>query len=86
MITFEDHPARIIKDGQPVPAVPSQRMIRVNGEHAGYCGTQPGKPVSRIRSYSSAVIEKVSAAVEEAYGKPSSVSMPPDLGELEGWH
>lgn len=85
MITFEDHPAREVIDGQRVPAVPSQRMIRVNGDHAGYCGIEPGKPVSMIRRYSIEVMQQVVAAVQEAYGEPSSISMPPDLGRLEGW-
>ena len=85
MITFEDHPAREVIDGQRVPAVPSQRMIRVNGDHAGYCGIEPGKPVSMIRRYSIEVMQQVVAAVLEAYGDPSSISMPPDLGRLEGW-
>tara|TARA_R110000824_G_scaffold144020_1_gene311833 strand:+ start:435 stop:620 length:186 start_codon:yes stop_codon:yes gene_type:complete len=60
-------------------------MIRVNGDHAGYCGIEPGKPVSMIRRYSIEVMQQVVAAVQEAYGEPSSISMPPDLGRLEGW-
>lgn len=84
-ITFDDHPARHRIEGCLVPAVPDQRMIRINGAHAGYCGIEPGRPVSMIRHYPPAVVEKVRRAVREAYGQPSSVTQPPDMGELEGW-
>ena len=85
LITFEDHPAREVINGQRVPAVPDQRMIRVNGDHAGYCGIEPGRPVSMVRRYPVDVMQKVVAAVQEAYGEPSRITMPPDLGSLEGW-
>tara|TARA_B100000686_G_C16654705_1_gene897464 strand:- start:58 stop:324 length:267 start_codon:yes stop_codon:yes gene_type:complete len=85
VVTFEDHPAREIVEGQAVPAVPDQRMIRVNGDHAGYCGIVAGAPVSMIRRYPADVMQEVVAAVAEAYGKPSVISMPPDLGAFEGW-
>lgn len=85
MITFEDHPAREVVNGEKVPAVPDQRMIRINGMHAGYCGIVPGRPVCMVRRYSAEIMQKVVEAVTAAYGTPSKVSMPPNLEEMEIW-
>lgn len=84
-ITFEDHPARVRVDGEQVPAVPSQRMIRIDGAHAGYCGIEAGHPVSMIRHYEKNIIIEVARAVSEAYGPPSAITQPPDYGGDNPW-
>ena len=85
MITFDDHPAREVVNGEQVPAVPDQRMIRVNGIHAGYCGIEPGRPVCMVRRYRAEIMQKVIEAVSAVYGKPGKVSMPPNLEDREIW-
>ncbi len=85
VITFEDHPARMRVDGEQVPAVPSQRVIRIDGAHAGYCGIEPGRPVSMIRHYGQNIINEVEQAVTEAFGEPSAITQPPDYGGHNPW-
>ncbi len=82
-ITFDDHPARVCVDGEMVPAVPDQRMIRLDGLHAGYCGTTAGRPVSMIRHYGEGIILRVRDEVTTRYGRPSSITQPPSPEEYQ---
>ena len=78
-ITFEDHPARQRNSaGDLVPAVPNQRMLRIDGQQAGYCGTEAGRPVTMTRHFNEAILDEVRKIVAARYGEPSSVAAPPD--------
>jgi len=78
-ISFHDHPARHRDSaGELVPAVPDQRMIRIDGQHSGYCGIKAGRPVTMTRFYNKEQLERVREVVAYTYGEPSSVSAPPD--------
>jgi hypothetical protein len=83
-ITIDDHPARQIIHGESVPLIDDVKLIRINGIGAGYCGVEPGRPVTMVRPYPKSVMEEVRVAVE-AYtgGSASSLNQPPDLSSLE---
>lgn len=57
-ITLDEHPAREYVHGVPVPMFPDQKMIRINGVHAGYLSLVSGG-VSMCRRYPRQVLDEV---------------------------
>lgn len=82
-IELEPHPAREYVHGVPVIIIKDQQQIMVNGARAGYCGTEPGKPISFIRRYHDDFKKMVVDFVTEKLGSVGSVNEPPPPPEPE---
>ncbi len=74
-ISFEPHPNENIEDVQ---------RVLIDGTLAGYCGTEAGRPVCFIRTFSADVVELVKQAVADNAGEVSSVNQPPENEDIEG--
>lgn len=89
-ITLDEHPAREDVHGTLVPMFPEQKMIRINGIHAGYLSLVSGG-VSMCRRYPQVVLAEVTrfaAAQLKELGKEHlvealRVSQPPDPEKVE---
>lgn len=81
----------IADDGTPVPLLPDQRSVWLNGLMVGYCGANPGTPLSFIvgpRRLPPAVREIVATKVAELRGgsasKTTVVPDPEDIPSVGG--
>lgn len=63
--------------GHPVPLFKDQKAIYLDGKMVGYCGAEPGKPLTMTQRLPPAVLDEVSKFVTEKVGAPKSVRSPP---------
>jgi len=87
-LTLDEHPARDNVHGTLVPMFPQQKMIRINGMHAGYLSLISGG-VSMCRRYPDAVLDDVKRFAAQQlmiFGKDGMdvvVSQPPERVDLD---
>ena len=62
---------------QPVPLIVDQRAVYLNGRMVGYCGTEPGKPLTMVERQPEAVQIEINRFVTDTVGKPKFTASPP---------
>jgi hypothetical protein len=71
----QPHPARRLVFGQLVPHIRDVLMLQVkegeNWRQIGYCGAQPGRPISLLERYPQEFQDSVREFVEREIGAPS---------------
>lgn len=67
-LRLDDHPNELITD---------VRVIRADGYVIGYCGLEPGRPISLLYDLSESERSQVENFVRESVGQPSMMTWPP---------
>lgn len=85
MFEFElrPHPARQKVFGKLVPLITDVQTLYVKDAETGkfiqcgYCGCEPGRPVSFTRNFPQVFVDAAKAFVTAKVGPPSGMSVPP---------
>lgn len=87
---LKPHPARVEVHGKLVPLIDDVQTIYVKDEElgrfiqCGYCGKEPGRPVTLTRHYPEIFVRAVEAFVNKEVGKPKAVAVPPEELSTDG--
>ena len=85
--TLEDHPHKVNVHGVAVQVIKDVLLVKVKSDQhsgrfisCGYCGAEPGKPITLIKYYPEVFRAAVKEFVEDRIGEVTQVSCPPPSG------